>query len=171
MRLQLPAYLRLSLPWSLSLFWRSFGLLIMLIFIGFALWARGMQLRQEYPRAQALAGQLAIAVNLTRSALMHTKPANRTPLLLELNHNERVDVFIREAADSSIPLENTGLNLWLRTLLEDRLGKDTLLASEVNGISGLWISFDMEGNTLGLNTYWLRVDAERMEAHIQNDSL
>lgn len=153
---------------AISLFWRTFGLLLVLLFTGFALWSQGIAIRQEHPRAVALAGQLVTAVNLTRSALVHSKPTDRATLLLELNQDERVGVFVREESDNVVPLVDTRINTWLQTLLRDSLGKDTLIASEVNKQAGLWISFDMGGNTLGLNTYWLRVEPARMETRAQN---
>lgn len=152
----------------LSLFWRSFGLFLALMCVGFSLWSYGFTLRQEYSRAQALAGQLTTAVNLTRSAIMHAKSINRASLLLELNIDERVDVFVREGSDLVIPLEGTVMHHWLHSLLKIKLGKNTQLAREVNQIQGLWISFDMGGNTLGLHSYWLRVDPERIEARLKN---
>jgi two-component system, OmpR family, osmolarity sensor histidine kinase EnvZ len=157
----------LKIP-SISLFWRTFGLLLVLLFTGFALWSQGIAIRQEHPRATALAGQLVTAVNLTRSALVHSKPSDRATLLLELNQDERVGVFVREESDTVIALPESRINGWLQSLLKDSLGKDTVIASEVNLQKGLWISFDMGGNTLGLNTYWLRVEPARMETRAQN---
>jgi two-component system, OmpR family, osmolarity sensor histidine kinase EnvZ len=153
---------------SINLFWRSFGLLLALMCVGFALWSYGVTMRQEYSRAQALAGQLTTAVNLTRSAIMHAKATNRASLLLELNADERVDVFVREADDVLVPLGDTAMSHWLLNMLQTRLGKTTQLAAEVNQIEGLWISFDMGGSTLGLHSYWLRVDADRIEARLKN---
>jgi two-component system, OmpR family, osmolarity sensor histidine kinase EnvZ len=157
----------LKLP-AIPLFWRTFSLLLVLLFVGFALWSQGIALRQEHPRAVALAGQLTTAVNLTRSALTHSKPSDRSTLLLELNQDERVGVFVREESDDIKPLPSNRLNDWLQALVKDSLGANTLLAREVNKQMGLWISFDMGGNTLGLNTYWLRVEPSRMEARAQN---
>ena len=125
-------------------------------------------MRQEYSRAQALAGQLTTAVNLTRSAIMHARSTNRASLLLELNTDERVDVFVREGSDTVASLEDTVMHHWLHSLLKTKLGQHTQLAREVNQIKGLWISFDMGGTTLGLHTYWLRVDPERIEARLKN---
>jgi two-component system, OmpR family, osmolarity sensor histidine kinase EnvZ len=143
-------------------------LLMVLLFMGFALWSQGIALRQEHPRAIALAGQLTTAVNLTRSALIHSKPTDRSALLLELNQDERVGVFVREESDDIKSLPSNRLNDWLQLQVKDSLGANTILASEVNKQMGLWISFDMGGNTLGLNTYWLRVEPSRMEARAQN---
>lgn len=153
---------------ALPLFWRTFGLLLLLLFAGFALWSQGIALRQEYPRAQALAGQLTTAVNLTRSAIVYSKPSDRIALLAELNQDERVGVFVREENDQVLPLSESRLNAWLSQMVQDSLGKNTLLAREVNKQTGLWISFDMGGNTLGLNSYWLRVEPARMETRFQN---
>jgi two-component system, OmpR family, osmolarity sensor histidine kinase EnvZ len=153
---------------ALPLFWRTFSLLLLLLFVGFSLWSQGIAVRQEYPRAQAMAGQLATAVNLTRSALVYSKPSDRTALLQELNQDERVGVFVREDGDTVVPVEDTRLNVWLTQLMQENLGKSTILASMVNQQAGLWISFDMGGNTLGLNTYWLRVEPKRMETRAQN---
>jgi two-component system osmolarity sensor histidine kinase EnvZ len=165
--------IRYFLQWRLrlkvlSLFWRSFGLLLALMCVGFALWSYGFTMRQEYSRAQALAGQLTTAVNLTRSAIMHARSTNRASLLLELNTDERVDVFVREGNDTIVSLEDTVMHHWLHSLLKNKLGQHTQLAREVNQIEGLWISFDMGGTTLGLHTYWLRVDPERIEARLKN---
>ncbi len=159
--------MRVRLP-SISLFWRSFGLLLVLMFTGFGLWSQGIALRQEHPRAVALAGQLVTAVNLTRSAIVHTKAVDRAALLLEMNQDERVGVFVREDSDVIKPLLDNRINGWLQSMLADSLGKDTVVAREVNQQAGLWISFDMGGNTLGLNTYWLRVEPSRMEVRANN---
>lgn len=153
---------------AIPLFWRTFGLLLVLLFIGFGLWSQGIALRQEHPRAAALAGQLVTAVNLTRSAIMHSKPTDRTELLLELNQDERVGVFVREETDVIKPLPNLRMTDWLEALVKERLGANTVLAGEVNKQMGLWISFDMGGNTLGLNSYWLRLEPSRMEVRAQN---
>ncbi len=153
---------------AIPLFWRTFGLLLVLLFIGFGLWSQGIALRQEHPRAAALAGQLVTAVNLTRSAIMHSKPTDRTELLLELNQDERVGVFVREETDVIKPLPDLRMTDWLEALVKERLGANTVLAGEVNKQMGLWISFDMGGNTLGLNSYWLRLEPSRMEVRAQN---
>jgi two-component system, OmpR family, osmolarity sensor histidine kinase EnvZ len=155
---------------TISLFWRTFSLLLALLFLAFGLWSQGIALRQEHPRAQALAGQLVTAVNLTRSAITHAKPEERAALLLEINQDERVGVFVREGTDAIVPLPDQHINDWLQALLQERLGKDTVLASEVNKQAGLWISFDMGGSAMGLHSYWLRVDPTRMETRAQNPS-
>lgn len=157
----------MKLP-AIPLFWRTFGLLLVLLFIGFALWSQGIALRQEHPRASALAGQLSTAVSLTRSALVHSKTEARSTLLIELNQDERVGVFVREESDTIKPLDTKRMNTWLEAMVKERLGASTVLASEVNAQPGLWISFDMGGSAIGVNSYWLRVEPARMEVRAQN---
>ena len=152
----------------LSLFWRSFSLLLILLFASFALWTQGMAVRQEHPRAQTVAWQLVTAVNLTRSALVHAKVAERGALLKQINQDERVGVFVREGFDAVIPLKPERFNDLLQASVQERLGAGTVLASSVNQQAGLWISFDMGGSNLGVNSYWLKVDPKRLETRAQN---
>ena len=112
---------------GINLFWRTFAVLLLLLMTSFALWSQGFALWQQYPRAQTLAGQLMTAVNITRSALVYTQPAQREALLAALNKDERVGVYLREVSDVVQPLENTRFLGWLTSSIEEGLGSDTVL--------------------------------------------
>ena len=66
----------MALPerFSISLFWRTFGLLALLLLFSVLAWFQTFRTLEEEPRAVQSARQLASLVNLTRAALVHADP-------------------------------------------------------------------------------------------------
>lgn len=158
----------MKLPFKINLFWRTFVVLLLLLITSFALWSQGFALWQQYPRAQALAGQLITAVNVTRSALIYAQTQKREALLATLNKDERMGVYLREPTDTTSPIENTRFMGWLASSVYEGLGNDTELALKVNDEQGLWVSFNIGGKELGVDSYWLRFDSARLEPRSSN---
>jgi two-component system osmolarity sensor histidine kinase EnvZ len=145
----------------LSLFWRTF-LLIATLIIASVLGA--LQLVREFDRSppdQQLAWELASIVNLTRSALVNSRGERRQQLLAELAREEGVTVIPLEPGDrveslATLDPDAAALARSVQSRLSVLLGHPTQLAGKVNGESGLWLNFEIDGDG-----YWLELTRER----------
>jgi two-component system, OmpR family, osmolarity sensor histidine kinase EnvZ len=142
---------------ALSLFWRTFFLLAILLVGGVLAWTQTFRALEFEPRAVQSAQQTASLVNLTRAALKSVDGINRVALIKSISTPQSVKISPREPRDKWIPYEN--LNRLSRTISEElvnRLGPGTVVASEVNGVAGLWVGFTIENDP-----YWVLADAKR----------
>jgi two-component system osmolarity sensor histidine kinase EnvZ len=103
------------------------------------------------------AHQIATVVNLTRTALMHTDAIARVSLLKMLADEEEVSIQTREPSDQIVRFGTSDLERQLVDEMVKRLGPDTLIASQVNDVPGLWIGFKIERDS-----YWLQMDPARL---------
>lgn len=142
-----------------SLFWRTFALIALLLAISLGIWFQSYRLFERAPRAQQIAMQVVSVVKLTRAALLYSDPARRRFLLLDLVQNEGIKVYPRESNDEfSGPARNPFLTPLVQQEILSRLGDDTVLATTVNDIPGVWVSFEIEGDD-----YWVAISPERFE--------
>ena len=142
---------------GLSLFWRTFILLSLLILGSTVAWLQLFRTQEYEPRILRNAHQIATVVNLTRNALIHTDAIARVSLLKSLADEEDVRLVIREPGDRMLPFGESSLETRLAETLIERLGSETVVASSVNGESGLWVGFRIERDS-----YWLQMDPERL---------
>jgi len=142
---------------GLSLFWRTFALLALLIFCSAMAWLQLLRTQEYEPRMLRNAHQIASVVNLTRAALMHTDAIARVSLLKTLADEEDVSISTREPNDIFEPFGQTSLEIQIGQELVKRLGSNTLVAQSVNGTRGLWVGFEIERDS-----YWLLMDPERL---------
>lgn len=142
---------------GLSLFWRTFVLLSLLMLCSTLVWLMLFRSQEYEPRVLRNAHQIATVVNLTRNALIHTDAIARVSLLKMLADEEDVRLVIREPGDRIRPFGESALEARLAATLIERLGPETLVASSVNGESGLWVGFRIERDS-----YWLLMDPERL---------
>jgi two-component system osmolarity sensor histidine kinase EnvZ len=141
----------------LSLFWRTFILLALLILFSSMAWLQMFRTQEYEPRILRNAHQIATVVNLTKTALIHTDAIARVSLLKTLADEEDVSIQIREPSDQILAFGASGLERQLVTEMVKRLGPETLIASQVNQVDGLWIGFKIERDS-----YWLQMDPERL---------
>ncbi|HBD32018.1 MAG TPA: two-component sensor histidine kinase, partial [Cupriavidus sp.] len=114
---------------------------------------------ERAPRAQQIAMQVVSVVKLTRAALLYSDPARRRFLLLDLVQNEGIKVYPREKDDDfAAPTANPFLTQLVQQEIRGRLGEDTVIATTVNDIPGVWVSFEIEGDD-----YWVAISPERFE--------
>jgi two-component system osmolarity sensor histidine kinase EnvZ len=147
-----------TLPrFKLSLFWRTFVLLAMLIVFSSLAWLQLFRTQEYEPRILRNAHQIATVVNLTRTALAHTDAIARVSLLKTLADEEDVSIQTREPDDSVTPFGETTMEKNLVQEMVKRLGEGTVIASRVNDQSGLWVGFAIENDS-----YWLQMDPERL---------
>lgn len=145
-------------PHPISLFWRTFGLVALLIVASFVAMLGAARLLERAPPEQRLAWEIASVVNLTRSALVSAEPERRLQLLDELAQQEEVRVLPKEPGDRVDP-SATGARLRaLEPRLRALLGGSTQVEGRVNEVDAVWISFEIDGDE-----YWLILPRDRVE--------
>ncbi len=141
---------------GLSLFWRTFFLLALLLLGSIMAWLQTLRSLEFEPRAIQTAQQLASQVNLSRAALIHADAIARTSLLKAMSDQEGVHIVPREPTDVFVPFDTDSFGREIAQELTTRLGTGTVIARSVNQKPGLWIGFVITGDD-----YWLLTDQER----------
>jgi two-component system osmolarity sensor histidine kinase EnvZ len=143
---------------ALSLFWRTFILLGLLLTVGIVAWVQTFRALEFEPRAVQSAQQIASLVNLSRAGLRYADSINRVTLIKALFDSESITLKPSEPADTYLPFERDRFTRTIAAELRTRLGSDTVVASSVNGVPGLWVRFPIERDL-----YWLQTDSRRVE--------
>ncbi|MFN0186137.1 MAG: histidine kinase dimerization/phospho-acceptor domain-containing protein, partial [Aquabacterium sp.] len=145
-------------PVGLSLFWRTFVLLTMLLGAGIFAWVQTLRALETEPRAFEAASQTAGLVNLARAGLRHTDAIHRVALVKSLSGpGASVQVALREPADRWEPYENDRFSRLVAAEIRRQLGDESLLARRVNDVDGLWVGFTIERDH-----WWLHAKVDRM---------
>ncbi|MDP2262016.1 MAG: ATP-binding protein [Hydrogenophaga sp.] len=152
-----PAPLDARPPRGVSLFWRTFFFLALLLIGCIIAWLQTFRALEYEPRALQSAQQLASLVNLSRAALVHSDSIARVSLVKTLADEEGLRIAPREPSDAFRLYDVDSLSRNVSARLSARLGSDTVVAREVNGTPGLWIGFSIDGDP-----YWLMTDASRI---------
>lgn len=139
-----------------SLFWRTFFLLAALLMGSMLAWLATLRVLDFTPRAVQTAQQIASQVNLSRAALMHVDAIARVSLIKTMADTEGVRIVPREPKDQFLPFDNDALSERVAQELKSILGLNTVVARSVNGINGLWVGFEINGDA-----NWLQLDRER----------
>ena len=132
-----------------GLFWRTFVLIGLMLTLSLTSWVLAFRALEVAPRAEQLAQHMASIVNVTRAAIVHSAAERRRALLVDLAHNESIRIYPLEPDDTIGALPDDALNNELGARLKSRLGPGTLVAGEVNGVPGLWVSFVIDDDA-----YW-----------------
>lgn len=143
---------------EVSLFWRTFFLLSLLLAGCIVAWLQTFRALEYEPRTLQSAQQLASLVNLSRAALVHSDSIARVSLVKTMADEEKVRIAPREPGDKFRLYDADSLSRTVSAQLRSRLGPDTVVAREVNGTPGLWIGFSIDGDP-----YWLQADPSRVE--------
>jgi two-component system osmolarity sensor histidine kinase EnvZ len=144
--------LRLRSP---PLFWRTFLLILLLFAACMAVWWPTVRAFEREPRARQIAQQVVSIVNTTRSALVYSDPERRRYLLNDLADNESIRVVPLEPGDQIVAFPDEALINLVTRNVRARLGASTRLASEVNGVPGVWVSFSIDDDA-----YWAFIDRD-----------
>jgi two-component system, OmpR family, osmolarity sensor histidine kinase EnvZ len=142
----------------LSLFWRTFLLVIGLLVLGIGAAVYTTNTLEGGSRAARQALQLGSLVNLTRNALISSQGAKRAELLQQLRADEGVQVRLLEASDKLklfTPV-NRAEELFAGRV-KSILGQRTRLATSLNEDTNFWVSFLIDDDE-----YWLGVDSNRV---------
>ena len=138
---------------ALSLFWRTFFLIALLLAVGIAAWTMTFRTLESEPRAVQSGQQIASLVKLTRAALRSTDGINRVALIKGLTNQESLKLKPREPGDRWDPYETDRVSRTIAHELIAQLGPDTLVASALNGAPGMWVGFSIDHDP-----YWLQAD-------------
>ncbi len=152
-----PAPLEMRPRRGLSLFWRTFFFLSLLLFGSIVAWLQTFRSLESEPRAVQSAQQLASLVNLSRAALRYSDAIARVSLIKTLADEERVRITMHEPKDKFEVFESDDLGERIAEELKTRLGPSTIVASSVNGEKGLWVGF-----TIDRDSFWLLTDLSRV---------
>ncbi len=139
---------------GLSLFWRTFFLLALLLAGGIVAWMQTLRALELEPRAVQAAQQTAGLVNLARAALRQADGINRVALIKSLTAQEATKVTPREPKDR---WEDYGVDRFTRRVseeLQSALGPNAVVARSVNGTPGMWVGFSIDRDL-----YWLQADS------------
>ncbi|HZT61612.1 MAG TPA: ATP-binding protein [Burkholderiales bacterium] len=152
-----------SLPrlWPRSLLWRTFLLLAALVVATTVGWFQIFRAYEVEPRARQISQNLVSIVNLTRTALVNSRPELRRELLSDLAESEGLQVYPSELDERLAPPADEPVQNLVRELVRRQLGESTRFASEREGKPGLWLSFHIEEDE-----YWLRIPRGRIERQI-----
>ncbi|MBX3623786.1 MAG: HAMP domain-containing protein [Rhizobacter sp.] len=142
---------------ALSLFWRTFFLLAILLLGGVFAWVQTFRALEFEPRAVQQAQQVASLVNLSRASMKYVDDINRVTLVKTMATAEQVKIVPREPADKWEPFEGDRFSKAISDELHSRLGPDTVIAGSVNGVAGLWVGFSVEKDA-----YWLQADPTKV---------
>jgi two-component system osmolarity sensor histidine kinase EnvZ len=142
---------------ALSLFWRTFVLLALLLGGGIFAWVQTLRALEFEPRAVQAAQQIASLVNLARAGLRYADNINRVTLVKTISDQEAVRLLPREPGDKWEPFEVDRFSRRVGRELVARLGADTIVANSVNGEPGLWVGFTIENDP-----YWMQAEPKRL---------
>jgi two-component system osmolarity sensor histidine kinase EnvZ len=152
-----PAPLELRPKVGLSLFWRTFFMLALLLVGSTVAWLQTFRALEYEPRAILASQQIASLVNLSRAALVYSDAIARVSLIKTLADQEGVRILPREPGDKFEPFDKSSLDDRITEELSRRLGPGTVVAGSVNGEAGLWVGFLIDGDS-----YWLLMDRSRV---------
>ncbi|MDO8450065.1 MAG: HAMP domain-containing protein, partial [Rhodoferax sp.] len=141
---------------ALSLFWRTFFLLALLLIGSILAWLQTLRALEFEPRAIQTAQQIASLVNLSRAALIHSDAIGRVSLVKTMKEQEGVRIVPREPGDTYEPFDTDALGQRISLELSSRLGPGTVVANSVNREEGLWVGFTIDGDN-----YWMLMDRAR----------
>ncbi len=151
-----PAPLEMRPRLGLSLFWRTFFLLALLLVGSIVAWLQTFRALEFEPRAVQTAQQIASLVNLSRAALRYSDEIARVSLIKTLAEQEGVRILPSKPSDVYMTMDTADLDERIAEELLQRLGPGTALASVVNGEKGLWVGFKIDADG-----YWLLMDRNR----------
>lgn len=152
-------YLKISSglnAFSCGLFSRSFLLIALLMLACLGIWFAVFVEMGVGPRASQTSKRIATAVNLTRTAFIHSHGSDRTQLLTDLSRHESLDVHTRLISDRVHALPDDAYWQKIAFSLQKTLGPDTIIAWRVNNKDALWVSFGIEQSH-----YWLAFEREQ----------
>jgi two-component system, OmpR family, osmolarity sensor histidine kinase EnvZ len=156
-------------PLGLSLFWRTFFLLALLLAGGVFAWLQTLRALELEPRAVQAAQQTAGLVNLARAALKTTDGISRVALMKSLTAQGGARVSPREPADTWESFETDRFSRRVGQELRTALGEDAVVARSVNGVPGLWVGFSIDRDR-ERDRFWLQAGPEHA-ASINRETL
>ena len=144
--------------WRIGMFWYTFGLLTLLLAASALAGYGVLHVADEEPRIQKSARQIVSLIDLTRTTLLHVDLQQRPMFIDTLSQKEHLRLIIRSPQDQVEPVDGSIWSTRLSTALRNRLGATTIVASSVNGMPGLWVSFTADNEQ-----WWLSMERSRID--------
>jgi two-component system osmolarity sensor histidine kinase EnvZ len=145
--------------WPSTLLWRSALLIALLLMLAHLAWLQIFRVSTREPRARQVSQQIISTVNLTRAALVTAEPSKRYSLLGEIAQREGVEVHLAQPGEKLGVLPRTGFHEVVEADLRAQLGPATRFTLSRNGVIGIWVSFDIDGDG-----YWMLMPEARLVA-------
>lgn len=137
-----------------GLFWKTFGMLFILVLTSVGAWLYGLSvLDEEPPGAERVSAHYFYYDANPLCADQRPDTSYRFDLIMALAQREGLNILPKEPSDRVEPLEDDRLNDLILENVRSSLGKDTMLARRINGMPGLWVSFKIDEDE-----YWLRCE-------------
>jgi two-component system osmolarity sensor histidine kinase EnvZ len=143
--------------WPRTLLWRSVLLIALLLVLAHLSWLQIFRVSTREPRARQLSQQIVSVVNLTRAALVTAEPSKRYTLLGDIAAREGIQVHIAEDTDELAPLPRTQFYSLVENDLRAELGPTTRFTLSRNGVEGIWVSFEIDGDG-----FWVLMPESRL---------
>lgn len=150
-------------PLGVSLFWRTFILLAILLAGGVFAWLQTLRALEFEPRAIQAAQQTAGLVNLARAALKTSDGISRVALLKSLAQQGGTRVTPREPGDQWETYETDRFSRRVSQELRNALGPDAVVAASVNGARGMWVGFSIDRER-ERDQFWLQAESAHAAA-------
>lgn len=144
--------------WPRTLLWRSVLLIAGLLVVAHLAWLQIFRASEVEPRALQAAQQVVSVVNLTRAALVTADPGRRYALLDELAEQEGIQVYAGDPDEAVPTLPDRPFLRIMAAQLRERLGQQTRMTLEREGVSGVWVSFRID-----TDEYWVSLPRARIE--------
>jgi two-component system osmolarity sensor histidine kinase EnvZ len=141
-----------------SLLWRTFVVIAFLLLVSVLAWIQIFRFYEREPRGVQIAQQVAAIVNLTRAALVSSRPEARAYLMREISASERIEIYPAEASEKLEPAPDLPGIARVQDLIREKTGPDTRFAFRRNGMDGMWVSFSIEDDD-----YWIRLRRDRLQ--------
>ena len=148
---------------GVSLFWRTFILLAILLAGGVFAWLQTLRALEFEPRAIQAAQQTAGLVNLARAALKTSDGISRVALLKSLAQQGGTRVTPREPGDQWETYETDRFSRRVSQELRNALGPDAVVAASVNGAPGMWVGFSIDRDK-ERDRFWLQAESAHAAA-------
>ena len=143
--------------WPQTLLARSVLLIAALLLLAHLAWLQIFRVSTREPRARQVSQQIVSTVNLTRAALVTAEPSKRYGLLGEIAEREGVQVHAAQSGEALAPLPKTGFYEFVEADLRTQLGAATQFTLSRNGIEGIWVSFNIDGDS-----FWVLMPESRL---------
>ena len=149
-----------------SLLWRTFAIIALLLIVSVIAWVQLFRFYEREPRAHQVSQQIIAILNLTRAALVSSRPEARDALMREISATERIEIYPSEAGEQLEPAPDRPMPRLIAALVREKAGAGTRFAFRRNGTDGLWVSFRIDEDE-----YWVRMERERIEPPLPWDWL
>ncbi|MFG6448342.1 ATP-binding protein [Roseateles sp. BYS180W] len=149
----------------MSLFWRTFALLAMLLALAIAAWHYTYQALSAKPLAQAQALRLASVVEFAHTALAETPTPRQSQMFAALSKLDALGLRPAYSTDRWRSYDQAPFADAFTQTIAARLGPQVVLARELNGKPGLWVRF-----SVGDQYFWLQYSESPEEEGLSSNS-